>query len=123
MGKLIFSILAGYGVFVSLLALHVITPLVDSVDARLGANASVRLIVPGDIPLPSSLVMAINTHPALAMHACEGTVIVLISWSVLLLVTHWTRQFRSAVRQRRNQALLASRRIAALACQAPDTWA
>jgi len=89
MGKLIFSVLAGYGVFVSLLALHVITPLVDSVDARLGANASVRLIVPGDIPLPSSLV----------------------------------RQFRSAVRQRRDQALLASRRIAALARQAPDTWA
>ena len=123
MGKLLFSILAGYGVFVSLLALHVLTPLVDSVDARMGSSASMRLIVPGDIPLPSSLVMAINTHPALALHACEGTVIVLISWSVLLLLTHWTRQFRHAVRQRRDQAVLASRRIAALARQAPDSWA
>jgi hypothetical protein len=123
MVKLFFSILAGYAIFLGLLALQIITPLVNNIDSHLGGTSDLRLTVPSWMPLPSALTQAIDDNPVIVLRVCEGAVVVLLSWSALLLLTHWFRRLRIALEARRlSRSTAAARRLAAVASRKKDNW-
>ncbi len=123
MAKLFFSILAGYIIFLGLLTLQVMSPFIDNIDQHLNGQGQFRLSVSTDLPLPSVVLETINEHPLLILRASEGAVVVLISWSALLLLTHWVRRLRTIISIRRMQrATRVSHQLAALAARQRDGW-
>jgi hypothetical protein len=122
--KLFFSILAGYAIFIGLMALQIITPLINAIDGQMGGTDRLRVVVPSWAPVPAAVAQAIDNNPVLVVRVCEGAVVVLISWSALLLLTHWSRRVRAIFQERRKaRATAAARRLAAVAARKKDNWA
>ncbi|GAC1432812.1 MAG: hypothetical protein NVSMB65_06520 [Chloroflexota bacterium] len=120
--KLFFSVLAGYAIFIGLMMFQIIMPLINGIDAQLGGNA-LRVVVPAGSPVPDVVTQMIDEHPQLILRVCEGAVVVLLSWSLMLLLTHWARGIRAALsRYQRQRALAASRHLATLATKKRDNW-
>lgn len=123
MAKLFFSILAGYAIFLGLLSLQVMAPMLDTIDQHLDGNGQLRLTVSSGLPVPPIVLQTINEHPLLILRVSEGAIVVLISWSALLLLTHWARQMRLMIAVKRMQrATRVARHVAEVAARQRSGW-
>ena len=91
--KLFFSILAGYAIFIGLMALQIITPLINAIDGQMGGTDRLRVVVPPHLPDG----LAVQTASRLAAAATAADV------DVIWMETPLDAEF-SLIRQRRADA-------------------